>query len=242
MAIGTGLALLGSAIIGAGSSLYSGNKTADAAKSASRQQSRGIERGLTQSQPYYESAQNYLAPYVGSGQDTGNLLNDIIGLNGPEAQQAALGMYQSSPSANILQDVIANATRQTGGEFASSGLYRSGAHQEELARRLADISLGDYRNWQNLGAGLYNTGANAASRAAGLATGRGADILGARTGQGTAQASGTIGAANANIAGITGATNYLQNFLGKAGQNDFYGMFGNNATTSGWSPVVSMGA
>jgi hypothetical protein len=231
--IGTAAALLGSAAIGAGASIYGANKASKASKDAAAQQSAGIEQGINQSQPYYEQGQNFLAPYVQGGQESSELMNDIIGLNGPEKQQRALGMYQSSPSANLLKQAQEEALRQTAGKWASGGGWRSGGAIQDLARRQSDLSLGDYYNWQGLGQGLYNTGANAAGQASNLASGRGNTILGARTGQGLVNASGTIGSANAQLGGMFGANNYLQNFLGKAGQNDWLSQSGGMGTGGG---------
>lgn len=231
--IGTAAALLGSAAIGAGASIFGANKAAKSAREAAALQQQGIETGINQSQPYYEQGQNFLAPYVKQGQQTGNLLNDIIGLNGPDAQARALGMYKSSPSANLLENARAEAIRSGQGQFASRGLLRSGALTEDLARRTSDLDLTDYYKWQGLGENTFNTGANAASRASGLAIDRGDTILGARTGQGTAAASGTIGAANANIAGLGGANNWLQYAAGRIGQGNDWWKNGATGGTAG---------
>lgn len=204
-------------IIGAGASLLGGFLGKDAAKDAAAQQKKWIDRGLAESGTLYNTAQNYLAPFIQSGQGANTLLNDILGLNGPEAQQAALLKYQGSPSANLLKQVQEEALRRTAGQWAAEGGYKSGGMIQDLARRQSDIALGDYNNWQGLATGLLNVGANAAGSASNLAYNRGRDILGARTNQGTALASGTIGGANAMIGGLFGAGNYLTDFFSRGG-------------------------
>lgn len=228
--------------IGAAASIYGSSQASKAAKNAAAAQSAGIQKGIDQSQPYYEQGQNYLSPYVSAGQQSNSLLQDITGVNGPEKQQAALAMYQSSPSANLLKNVQDEALRQTAGKWASQGGYRSGGMIQDLSRRQSDLALGDYNNWQGLSTGLANTGANAAGQASNLAANRGNTLLGAYTGQGTANASGIAGAGIVNAAGTLGAGNYLSNFLGKAGQNDFLKNFGGgDVGTGSWMPTVTMG-
>lgn len=241
-------ALIGAAI-GAGTSLYGAHKASSAAKKAARQQQAGIERGITDSQPYYETAQNYLSPYVERGEQSSNLLNDIIGMNGPEAQSRALTMYQSNPSSSLLKNVLDDTARRTIGTFSASGNANSGRAVEELGRRMSDVQLGDYGNWTNLIQGGANTGANASLAAAELAGGRGNSILGARMDQGTVAASGTAGSATSWLKGLNGAANYLNYGIGRYGQqpnngaaptpttsgNDFAGAFNN------YTPYKNMG-
>lgn len=215
--------LIGAAI-GAGASIYGASKQASAAKKAARQQQAGIERGINDSGQYYEEGQNYLAPYISAGAESADLLRDIRGDNGVERQNAALAMYQSNPSAQLLNDVNNEAVRRTIGTFAAGGNANSGAATEELGRRLSDIRLADYGNWQNLSKDLYGVGASAASNSASLAQNRGDSILNARTGQGTARASGTVGAANAQAAGLSGATNWLSYATGR-NTNNFSDLF-----------------
>ena len=220
MAIGTATALIASAAIGAGASIYGSSKTSKAADKAAAQQAAGIERGINETDGLYREGQGYLSPYVESGAKYGNLLDDIIGTNGPEAQAKALEMYKSSPSASLLDNARAETIRRTDNQFAASGGANSGARLLELGKRTADLDLANYHQWQNLPMGMYNTGVNAAGAAAGIAGQRAGQVLGARTGQGTALASGTLGSANANLAGLYNGTNYLHNLLNKAGTMD----------------------
>lgn len=231
MAIGTAAALIGSSLIGAGASIYGSNRASRAARDAANQQAAGIERGINETEGLYREGQGYLAPYVERGATYGNLLDDIIGINGPEAQARALEMYKSSPSASLLDAARADTIRRTDNQFAASGGANSGARLLELGRRTSELDLANYNQWQNLPMGMFNTGVNAAGAAAGMAGQRAGQVLGARTGQGTALASGTIGAANANLAGLNSSTNYLQNLLGRASTMDLSGS-GGRAPTS----------
>jgi len=207
------------AAIGAGASLLGGKMQSDAAKAAAKQQQKAISQGITESQPYFEQGQNYLKPYIGAGTDSLGIINDIQGLNGPEAQAKALEMYKSNPSAALLTDVNNEAVRKTIGAHAADGSGNSGSATVDLAQRLSANTLNDYYNWQNLSSGLVNTGANAAGAGANLSQNYGDTILNARTGQGTAAASGTVGASNAQVGGMMGATNWLSYLSGQNGND-----------------------
>ena len=212
------LPLIG-ALVGAGASIYSANKAASAAKKAAKQQAAGIQRGIDESAGLYETGQNYLSPYVESGQRYAGLMDDIVGIGDPGN---ALETYRSSPSAALLEDVKGETMRRGMNTWAASGGANSGRAMEDLTRRMSDVTLQDYNNWRNFGQGIYGVGANAAGQASGLAMQRGRDILGARTGQGTATASGTAAGGLYNAAGMNAAGNYLANALGKTDFSQFF--------------------
>jgi hypothetical protein len=172
-----------------------------------------------------DAAVNYLQPYIDAGSQNATLLNDIIGVNGPDAQTAALGKYQSSPSANLLKQVQDEALRQTAGKWASEGGYKSGSMIQDLSRRQSDIALGDYYNWENLSKGLANMGQGSASQAASitsntgsnqanLANSAGTNYLSTLSDIGAIQGSGISGAANATAQGITNKANANANLWG----------------------------
>lgn len=228
-------AALLTAAIGAGASMYGANKAASTAKKAAAQQAKGIQQGIDDSSKFYTEGQNYLSPYVQSGQQYAKLMQDIQGLNGPEAQARALEMYRSSPSAALLGDVRGETFRRGMNTWAANGGANSGRAMEDLNRRMSDVTLNDYYQWQGLGKDMYGVGANAAGAAGNLAMARGRDILGARTGQGTATASGTAAAGLYNAAGAAGAGNYLANFAGKT---DFSKMFNASPSPTSLSPYI----
>jgi len=198
------------------------SRAAEVAATGARQAA-DAQYGLTQ------EGLNYLKPFASAGTDANNLLADIIGTNGPEAQQKALGMYKTSPSANLLQQVRDEMVRGTVGKYASGGLSRSGAITEDLTRRTADLDLGNYGNWENL---IKGQGQQGLSAAGSMSTGYG--HLGAIKG------SGIAGEANARSAGITnkanananlwgGGLNLLANVAGFGMGNDW---FGNNGSAA----------
>jgi hypothetical protein len=230
------------AVIGAGASIYSANQAASSAKKAARQQAKGIQQGIAESEPLYTEAQNYLSPYVQSGQEYAGLMRGVQGLD-EESAASARAAYDRSPSARVLEDTKAETFRRGMNTWGAAGGGNSGRAMEDLSRRTSDVALGDYWKWAGQGMGMYGTGANAANAASNLASNRGQQLLGARTGQGTALASGTAAGGLYSAAGTSAAGNYLANALGKT---DFSQMFGQQQmpkvpgmTAPGFSPYSS---
>ena len=223
---GTATAAVIGGALGAGGSILGGQMAARGARDAARTQARGIDRGIEESAGHYTEAQNFLSPFATSGQRYGSLMDDIMGLNGPEAQARARQMYESNPSAALLGNVRDETFRRGMNTWAAAGGGNSGRAMEDMTRRMSDVTLNDYYRWQDAGQGMYRIGATAAGPAASIAAGRGRDILGARTGQGTALASGAAASGLYTAAGMTGAGNYLGNMLGRT---DFSKMFNTGA-------------
>lgn len=215
-------------IIGAGASLLGMNradKAADeaarAAQYAAQQQAAGYKKAEQVSTPFYNQARGDVEPYLKSGASSAALLDDITGVNGPDAQERALAMYQGSPLARLLSTAREEAVRRTGGEMAANGLLRSGAMTESLGRRLSDMDVTGFGNWQSVPLAMFGQGGQAAGSASQLAQQRGTQLGNWRIGKGAAQASGTIGAANAQLAGGLAGSNYLANLGGRLAGTDF---------------------
>lgn len=146
----------------------------------------------------YADARESIQPFVETGGQAQNLIAQILGFQGQGGQDEALAAYEGGPSANILRDVLSEATRTTQGEFAAGGLSRSGAITEELARRLSNIRLDDYRNFQGLAENAATRGQNAAMAGADLATGEGTAVANL-----LAQIGATKGGVDRSIADLT---------------------------------------
>jgi hypothetical protein len=214
------LATLGAAALGAGASVYSANKqaknTQDAAGQSYDLYRQSVNEGLEKSKVYYDEAQGYLDPYRQAGEYSTQLLLDILGQNGPEAQARAKAMYESSPSAQLNQAVLDDATRRTLGSYAAGGLSNSGSATESLARRLSGLTLDDYHKWQGLAQGMSGQGLQAAGLSSQLAGNYGGQTLNALSGIGSAGAASTMWGANAENAAWQSGTNSFNNLLGMA--------------------------
>ena len=203
IAAGIGAAgTLGASLIGSRAAKQQQQVGINAAQEAEQRYRAEIERGIADSQGYYDESQNALAGTRQRGDQNATLLDDITGLNGPEKQQNALAMYRSNPSAALLGKAREEAIRRTIGSSAAAGLSNSGSAATSLARRTSDMDLGDFYNWQQNPRAMAQMGTSANALAAQLAGQRGGQILSARSSLGAAGAGSSMMAGNAQMAGI----------------------------------------
>lgn len=96
MAIGTGAALLGSALIGAASSAISGKKTASASKTAAKQQQDAIDRAIALQEKSQAEGRALMEPYIKAGGDANALMASLMNPGVPR-QQPQPGPAQPPP-------------------------------------------------------------------------------------------------------------------------------------------------
>jgi len=112
------IAVLGAGIIGAGASIYEGNKAASTAQSVANQDN------ALQSQ-IYQSDKALEQPYVTSGNTAETALNGFLGLGGdPAATQKAFDDYLSSTG---YQFDLSQGLDAVAGSKAAAGLLGSGS-------------------------------------------------------------------------------------------------------------------
>lgn len=169
--------------------IYSANKQAGAAKDAANAQTQASERGIEEQRRQFDQVQQLLAPYVNAGNGAISGQQDLLGLNGGAAQQAAINGIKGSPQFGAIAQqgedaILANAS-------ATGGL-RGGNVQGALAQFRPQLlaSLID-QQYQRLG-GLTTGGQNAAAGvgSAGQATGNNITMLLGQ--QGAAQAGASL--------------------------------------------------
>jgi hypothetical protein len=227
----------GSALLGAGTSLYSGQKGAKAAKGAARAQTAATQEAVKVQQQQLDVIRNILAPYIQAGkpdltqpyiQAGGQALQGmqgLLGLRGAGEQQAAIqGIEQGAQFQEMArqgeQGILQNA--------AATGGLRGGNVQGALAQfRPALLNQLIESQYGKL-AGLTAMGGTAAQNllgigqqtAAGLTSQEqqaAANVGNFMTQMGAAQAAGITGAANAQAQGLGGAVTSI----GNLGQNLF---------------------
>lgn len=198
MPIGTGAAILGSALIGGGASLFAANKQSNAAAKAAQQQ----QQALAYQRQVDERNQANLAPYLGIGQQATGKLGELMGGN--------MGSFFESPDYKFRFNEgmrgLENSAAARGGLL--SGNFLRGA--TDYGQKAASSEFGNYftrlmenaRLGQNSAVGAGSLGVQSAGQY-GQTSGQLGNTLMA---QGAAQASGPVGAANA----ITGG---MQNYL-----------------------------
>ena len=246
IAAGLGAAgTIGASLIGGRAARRQQQAGINAANEAEARYRADIDRGIAESGEFYDQGQNFLAGMRQRGDRNADLLDDITGLNGPEAQQNALAMYRNNPSAALLGTAREDAIRRTLGSAAASGLSGSGSAAMALARRTGDMDLQDFYGWQANPRQMAGAGMQANALAAQLATQRGGQIMGARSSLGQAGAGASLMRGNAQIAGI-GAQGQAMGAgigqLGQIGQNALGQWWnqGNKPATGGQNPAWAM--
>lgn len=217
------------AVIGAGvglaGSYFASQSAKSAANDASSAQQQSAQLGIDEQRRQFDAVQKLLSPYVtaGTGALTGQ--QDLLGINGMQAQQGAIGGIQKSPQFSALQKqgedaILANAS-------ATGGL-RGGNVQGALAQFSPSLlsSLID-QQYQRLG-GMTQMGQASAAGvgSAGMQTGNNVtQLLGQ---QGAAGAGAALANGRANTQMINGITGAVGNFVGGGGINSLFSAPGGN--------------
>lgn len=148
------IAVLGAAVVGAGASIYEGNKAADTAANTA------ASNNALQSQ-IYNSNKALEQPYVTSGNAAETALNGFLGLGGdPAATQKAFQDYLNSTGYQFDKTQGLDAVS---GSKAASGLLGSGslaaaldAYGTGLAQSYGQNYINDLTNETKIGAGSAN--------------------------------------------------------------------------------------
>lgn len=219
MPIATTAAIIGgSALLGAGASIYGANKAASAQKKAAQQ------AGELQRQQY-EQTRADLSPYRDVGGNALSRYQSLLGMKGQDAYKSALGDYQQSP---FLAQLITDTQRSVDASSAARGGLYSGATAQAIGDRTANLYLGDYNNYLSRIGGLVDTGQNAAAQ-----TGQ----YGANAAAGRANAA--MQAGNAQAGGWINMANSVNNALSQGA--NIYGAYKGGAFGSSPPPPSSVG-
>lgn len=208
--------MVAAAVVGAGigGALLSSNATRSAANTASNAQERATQLGIDQQNKQFEAVQKLLSPFVTAG--TGSLAaqQNLLGLNGAGAQQAAISGIQSSPMFSALAQqgedaILANASA-TGGLRGGNVQGALGQFRPQLLNQLIE------QQYANLG-GLTSLGQNAAAGVgnAGMQTGQGVSNLLQQ--QGAAQAGNALAAGRAQSGVYNALGSSIGTFAGLGG-------------------------
>jgi hypothetical protein len=121
---GIATAVVGGAIIGA----YATSQAADKAASGQVESS---EAGIAEQRRQFDAVQELLAPYVEAGTGAIAGQEDLLGLNGPEAQASAIKALETSPQYKTLVQQGEEALLQNA---SATGGLRGGNLQGALAQ------------------------------------------------------------------------------------------------------------
>lgn len=189
----------------AAATVVGGYIAADAQGDAADANAAAGDRSIAEQRSQFEAMQGLLAPYAAGGEEALNAQRALMGLSGPEDQQAAIEQLQNSPgflaSIETGEEAILQNASATGG-------LRGGNTQEALAQfRPQMLASAIQQRYQNLG-GITSLGQNAAAM-----TGN----AGMQLGQNVSGIYGDV-AANQGAAGIAQAQVYSDTIGSLAGQ------------------------
>lgn len=238
-------------LIVGGSQLVGGMMQSSAARSAAGAQERAAQAGIEEQRRQFDEIQKLLAPYVSAGQEAIGGFQPyqeagaqafeqqqaLAGLQGPEAQQAAISQIESSP---FLQSQIEQGERALLQRAGATGGLRGGNLQAALAQfrpqmlqQAIEQQYGRLGGFAATGLGvteqLYRGGQASATGQASQAQATGANVANLLGQQGAAQAGGQLSAAAPfanllNLPGQLAGINYA-----RTGQFGFGNLFGGAA-------------
>jgi hypothetical protein len=183
------------------------------AKEAAKIQAGAASSGAGEVRYQFDKIQELLAPYVEAGQGSIGAQQELLGLKGPEAQQAAIKALEESPQMQAMTQQGEEAMLQNA---AATGGLRGGNLQAALAQfRPQLLSNLIQQQFQNLGgistlgqasaAGTGAFGSSAGSQIASLMQQAGAAQAGGQLAQGKGQ-SGILGQLGGMLGGLFGGS------------------------------------
>jgi hypothetical protein len=212
------VAAIGSAVIGAGSSIFGASQQADAAKAGIQAQQQMYGQGLSFAQQQAGNAASTLNPFISAGQTAlGQYQQALPGLTKPFDPS----MLSQTPG---YQFTLGQGLKSTQNSFAAQGLGSSGAALKGAAAYSTGLAQNTYnQQFQNyleqnsqIGNLLYqpvNAGVSAAGQLAGAYSQLGTAGLGGAVSTGQGVASSLAGYGNALAGGAAGVSNSLSSGL-----------------------------
>jgi hypothetical protein len=121
---GWGAAVVGAAVVGGVAKSMSAKKAAGA-------QTKSAQAGIEAENKRFEEATKLLQPYTDAGTKSLSAQGDLAGLNGPEAQKAAIAAIEDSPQFAAMQQQGEEGILQNA---SATGGLRGGNTQAALAQ------------------------------------------------------------------------------------------------------------
>lgn len=188
----SGAALAGVAVGGA--TLVSGYMQGEAAKDAASTQAGASQAGIEEQRRQFDVVQKLLEPYVTGGTEAFKQQQALVGVQGPEAQRAAISAIEQGPAFEALTQQGENALLQ---RASATGGLRGGNVQAALAQfRPQILSQLIEQQYGQLG-GLAKFGQASAAGTGAAAQETGANVAQLLAAQGAATAGGQMAAGKA---------------------------------------------
>ena len=196
------------AVVGAGAAAYGASQSGKASGKAAEAQSEASQAGVEEQRRQFDKFVELLSPYTKAGTGSLTAQQDILGLNGAQAQLNAITGIERSPYFQATAKQGENAILQNA---SATGGLRGGNTQGALAQfRPALLNSLVQQQYQNLG-GITSLGQNSAAQTGNAGMQSATNIGSLLQQQGAAQAGGIIGQQNAqnqligNLLNIGGA-------------------------------------
>jgi hypothetical protein len=183
----SGAALAGIAVGGA--TLVSGYQQGKSAERAAGTQAAASEAGIEEQRRQFDAVQKLLEPFVTGGTQAFRQQGALVGVEGPEAQRAAISAIEQGPAFQALVQQGENALLQ---QASATGGLRGGNIQAALGQfRPQILSQLIEQQFGQLG-GLSKIGQASAAGTGAAAQETGANIASLLASQGAARAGGQI--------------------------------------------------
>ena len=188
-----GAIIIGGVVAG-GAALGAGYMQSQAAEEAGKRQESMYERGLQQQLAQQAATEARMVPYQQAGEEALKQQRILMGLEGPEAQQAAISAIEQSPE---FQEAVKQGEAGMLANASATGGLRGGNVQSALAQfRPQMLSAMIQQRMAQLG-GLTGMGQASAAGVAGMGQQTAGNIANLYGQMGAAQAGAIMGQAGA---------------------------------------------
>lgn len=208
---------LGGTVAGIGTSIWSGNKQADAASDAAKLQAAGQAAALEELKRQFDLSRADQMPWLTAGKDSLAQLAALMAPGGELTRKFSAADFEADPG---YQFQLAEGEQAANRAAAARGGYNSGRTLKELMRYGQGLASTTYQdaynryntdqtNLYNRLAGIAGTGQTAATTLGDAGANYAANVGNTLTGGATAQAASRIAGANARTSGYMGAANAI---------------------------------
>lgn len=208
MAIGTGAAILGSAIIGGGASLFAGSQQAGAAREGGTLMAQAQREAIAEQRRQYDVTRADFAPYRETGATALGEYGALFGVGreglvSPEEQEAARGRFKTSPGYEFR---MGEGIRAFDRAASARGQLQSGGTGKALTRYAQGVASDEFGSYANRLAQIAGVGQAATGSTAAAGQTTAGNISGTLMAGGQAQAGALQNAATARASGFVGAS------------------------------------
>lgn len=175
---GWGAAVVGAAVVGGVAKSMSAKKAAGA-------QTKQAQAGIEAENKRFEEATRLLQPYTDAGTKSLSAQGDLAGLNGPEAQKAAVAAIEDSPQFAAMQQQGEEGILQNA---SATGGLRGGNTQSALAQFRPQLLSGLIDQQYNRLGGITQIGQASAAKVGAAGMQNGQDVANLLAVKGQAQA------------------------------------------------------